>query len=198
MSPPQGIPTSLPEACQVIASGKIRAIDLGWVNGKHFFNVASLGLSVQITERLTKEVKRRWGIFAYAFTALQAIWNARPFRAEIRANNECFQVKTIQIAIGNGRYYGGGMTVAEDATIDDRRLDLYSLETQHWWEIIALQPAMRQGNLASWSNVRALHAQEIEVYTRKPRPIDTDGEITTHTPAKFRVIPKALAVITPG
>ncbi|WP_333171259.1 hypothetical protein [Microcoleus sp. S13_B4] len=103
----------------------------------------------------------------------------------------------MQIAIGNGRYYGGGMTVSEDATIDDRRLDLYSLETKDWWEIIALLPAMRQGNNTSWSNVRALHAQEFEVNTSKRRPINTDGEITTYTPAKFRVIPQALAVIAP-
>ncbi|WP_333048290.1 hypothetical protein [Microcoleus sp. S13C4] len=65
----------------------------------------------------------------------------------------------MQIPIGNGRYYGGGMTVAEDATIDDGRLNLYSLETKDWWEIIALLPAMRQGNHTSWPNVRALHAQ---------------------------------------
>lgn len=193
-----GIPTSLSAACQVIASGKIRRIDLGWVNGKHFFNVASLGLSVQITERLTKEVKQRWGIFAYAFTALQVIWKSRIFRAEIHANNKIYYVKTIQIAIGNGRYYGGGMTIAQDATIDDRRLDLYSLETNNWWEIIALLPAMRQGNHAISSNVRTLESQEIEVYTSKGLAINTDGEITTHTPAKFRVIPKALIVIAPS
>ncbi|MDB9510002.1 lipid kinase [Kamptonema animale CS-326] len=192
-----GIPTSLPEACQVIAAGQIRRIDLGWVNGKYFFNVASLGLSVQITQRLTKEVKRRWGILAYAATALQVIWQSRPFRAEIRVNNQSIRVKTIQIAIGNGRYYGGGMTVAEDATIDDQRLDLYSLETKHWWQIVALLPAMRQGNHASWPGVRALHGQEIEVRTSKSRRINTDGEITTHTPAIFRVIPKALAVFAP-
>ena len=192
------IPTDLSAACQLIASGKVRLIDLGWVNGQHFFNVASLGLSVQITQRLTKDVKQRWGVLAYAFTALQTLWSARPFRAEIRVNNQSFNVKTIQIAIGNGRYYGGGMTVAEDATIDDRRLDLYSLETKNWWEIIVLLPAMRQGNHNSWPNVRALHAQEIEINTSKRRPINTDGEITTHTPAKFRVIPQALAVIAPA
>jgi diacylglycerol kinase (ATP) len=191
------IPTDLSAACQVIASGKVRLIDLGWVNGKHFFNVASLGLSVEITQRLTKDVKQRWGVLAYAFTALQTILESRPFRAEIKVNNQSFYVKTIQIAIGNGRYYGGGMTVAEDATIDDSRLDLYSLETQHWWEIIALLPAMRQGNHSNWQKVRALHAQEIEINTSKRRPINTDGEITTHTPAKFRVIPQALAVIAP-
>ncbi|MEG4148269.1 lipid kinase [Microcoleus sp. Pol12B5] len=193
-----GIPTDLSAACQVIASGKVRLIDLGWVNSQYFFNVASLGLSVEITQRLTKDVKQRWGVLAYAFTALQTIFSARPFRAQIKIKNQSFNVKTIQIAIGNGRYYGGGMTVAEDATIDDKRLDLYSLEIKKWWEIIALLPAMRQGNHTSWPNVRALHAQEFEVNTSKRRPINTDGEITTYTPAKFRVIPQALAVIAPA
>jgi diacylglycerol kinase (ATP) len=193
-----GIPTSLPEACQVIAHGELRRIDLGWVNGKHFFNVASLGLSVKITQRLTKEIKRRWGIFAYAATALQVIWESRPFSAEIRINSQSIRVKTLQIAVGNGRYYGGGMAVVHDATIDDQRLDLYSLEIEHWWQIILLLPAMRQGRHIHWRSVRALQGQEIEVYTRKPRPINTDGEITTYTPAHFRVIPQAVAVLVPS
>lgn len=192
-----GIPNSLPEASKIIAKGQTRRIDLGWVNGKHFFNVASLGLSVKITQRLTNEVKRRWGVFAYAFTALQVVFESRPFSAEIRLHGKSIQVKTVQIAVGNGRYYGGGMTVAPDASIDDQRLDLYSLEIQHWWEIISLLPAMRQGRHIHSQNVRALHGQEIEVYTRKPRSINTDGEITTRTPAHFRVIPHALAVFVP-
>ncbi|MER3493146.1 MAG: lipid kinase [Mastigocladus sp. ERB_26_2] len=191
------IPNSLPEASKVIANGKLQRIDLGEVNGKYFFNVASLGLSVKITQRLTKEVKRRWGIFAYAFTALKVIWESRPFSAEIRLPDQSIKVKTVQIAIGNGRYYGGGMAVAPDAMIDDQRLDLYSLEIRHWWEIIPLLPRMRQGRHINARNVRALQAQEIEIYTRKPRPINTDGEITTYTPAHFRVIPKAVAVFVP-
>jgi diacylglycerol kinase (ATP) len=191
------IPNSLSEACKIIADGNLRRIDLGWVNGKHFFNVASLGLSVKITQRLTKEVKRRWGVFAYAATSLQVIWGARPFTAEIVINGESVRVKTVQIAVGNGRYYGGGMTVADDATIDDQRLDLYSLEIKHWWQIILLLPAMRQGRHIHWESVRSLQGQEIKVYTRKPRPINTDGEITTYTPAHFRVISKAIAVLVP-
>jgi diacylglycerol kinase (ATP) len=191
------IPNSLKEACNIIAQGNLHRIDLGWVNGKHFFNVASVGLSVKITERLTKEVKRRWGIFAYAATALQVIWSARPFSAEIAIDSESVQVKTVQIAVGNGRYYGGGMAVADDAAIDDQRLDLYSLEIKHWWEIVLLLPWMRQGRHIHWETVRSLQGQEIHLYTRKPRPINTDGEITTYTPAHFRVIPKAIAVLVP-
>lgn len=191
------IPNSLPEACQIIASGNLRRIDLGSVNGKYFFNVASLGLSVKITQQLTKEIKRRWGIFAYAAIAFQVIWKSRPFSAEIRVNNESIHVKTVQIAVGNGRYYGGGMAVVHDAAIDDQRLDLYSLEIDHWWQILPLLPAMRQGRHIDWPNVRALEGQEFTIYTRKPHSINTDGEITTHTPAVFRVIPQAIAVLAP-
>lgn len=192
-----GISNSLPEACKTIASGELRRIDLGWVNGKHFFNVASLGLSVKITQKLTKEFKQRWGVLAYAATALQVIWESRPFNAEIRVQDRCYRVKTVQIAVGNGRYYGGGMAVVHDAKIDDQRLDLYSLEIKYWWQIIPLLPVIRNGRHIHRQNVRALHGQEMEVYTRKPRPINTDGEITTYTPAQFRVIPKAVAVFVP-
>jgi diacylglycerol kinase (ATP) len=193
-----GIPTSLPEACKVIAAGNTRRIDLGWVNDKHFFNVASLGLSVKITENLTAQAKRRWGVFAYAVAALRVILKSRPFTAEIRVNNQTYRGKTVQIAVGNGRYYGGGMAVVHDATIDDQRLDMYSLEVKNWWEIILILPAMRGGYHVHWQQVRAVSGQEIEVITRKPRPINTDGEITTYTPAHFRVIPKALEVFVPA
>jgi diacylglycerol kinase family enzyme len=50
-----GLPKTLSGACGVIAQGRRQAIDLGWVNGKHFFNVASLGLSVKITQQLSKK-----------------------------------------------------------------------------------------------------------------------------------------------
>jgi diacylglycerol kinase (ATP) len=198
-----GIPPSVPEACQIIAGGQLRSIDLGWVNGQYFLNTASMGLSVKITRNLTSEAKRTWGVLAYAATAIQVLLKARPFQAEIRwrapnsEKEESVQVKTLQIAVGNGLYYGGGMAVAHDADVDDQRLDLYSLEVDHWWEVIFALPALRKGTQFQLSNIRTIEAQEIKVFTRKPRSINTDGEITTMTPAHFRVIPHALSVFVP-
>jgi diacylglycerol kinase (ATP) len=198
-----GIPPSVPEACQIIAGGQLRSIDLGWVNGQYFLNTASMGLSVKITRNLTSEAKRTWGVLAYAATAIQVLLKARPFQAEIRwrapnsEKEESVQVKTLQIAVGNGLYYGGGMAVAHDADVDDQRLDLYSLEVDHWWEFIFALPALRKGTQFQLPNIRTIEAQEIEVFTRKPRSINTDGEITTMTPAHFRVIPHALSVFVP-
>lgn len=192
-----GLPQTIPEACQAIAADHLRYIDLGCVNGKHFFNVASLGLSVKITKRLSSGAKQRWGVLAYAFTAMQVFSQTRPFSAELRANGESISVRTLQIAIGNGRYYGGGMAVASDAAIDDQRLDLYSLEVKRWWQMIPLLLTMRRGEHATLPWVRSIQAQTIEVYTRRPYAINTDGELTTETPATFRVVPKALAVLAP-
>ena len=191
------IPLSTPEACRVIAAGYTRPIDLGWVNGKHFFNVASLGLSVQITESLSRGTKRRWGALAYALKALQLIGQTRTFRAEIRCKGVAIPVKTIQIAVGNGRYYGGGMAVSDDAAIDDQRLDLYSLEPQHWWQAFPLLWQLPRGRQRVLPWVRVLHSHELEIATPKSFKINTDGELTVSTPARFRVMPRALTVYVP-
>jgi YegS/Rv2252/BmrU family lipid kinase len=190
-----GIPSALPEACAIIARGHLRSIDLGWVNGKYFFNVAGIGISGEINRTVSKRFKRHFGVLAYAFTAMQVLLRSRPFRAKIRTPTQTYSVKTIQITICNGRYYGSGLVVAEDAQIDDQRLDLYCIEIRHWWEMLRVLPAMLRGKTAQ--GIHTLQGQDIEIVTRKPRPIDTDGELTTHTPASFRVLPHALRVFVP-
>jgi len=192
-----GIPNSIAEACRIIAEGNLKYIDLGWVNNKYFFNVASLGLSVKITQKLNKGLKRRLGILAYAWTALQVLSKTRPFTAMIGIDGQNIKVKTLQIAIGNGRYYGGGMPIAHDAQIDDQRLDLYSLEIEHWWQIFPLLWTLPRGQQGLLSWVRTLNGKEIQIQTRKPHSINTDGEITSTTPAMFRVIPAAIGVYIP-
>lgn len=191
------IPESIAEATKIIANGEIRQIDLGHVNDQYFFNVASLGLSVKITQNLSQGAKSRWGIFAYLFTALKVIAKTRPFRAEIRYGDRSIKVKTLQIAVGNGHYYGGGMAIAKDAMIDDEHLNLYSLEIKHWWQILPVIFKLRSGEHRQLSGVRTLQEKKLEVYTRKPQKINTDGEITTTTPASFSLIPKAISVFVP-
>lgn len=193
-----GIPADLRAAAEVIVRGNIRRIDLGDVNGQPFFNVASMGLSVQLTRELTQDVKRRWGRLGYAVATVRALSHMRPFSAEIRHDGEVHRVRTVQISVGNGRHYGGGMTVEEGARVDDGKLDLYSLEFDRLWKLALVYPAFRSGRHGIWKEVRTISTSEVEIRTRRPRPINTDGELTTRTPAVFRVRPKAVAVIAPS
>jgi YegS/Rv2252/BmrU family lipid kinase len=193
-----GIPVSVPEALEVIIEGHLRAIDLGRVNGKHFFNVASIGLSAELIRHHTAERKRRWWIFAYVFSIADAYRATVPFRALVRCNGRTVRLRAIQIAVGNGRHYGGGMTVSEHAAIDDEHLDIYVIKPISFWALIALFPKLRWGRMQGSEAISVMRGGEIEIRTRRPMPVNTDGEVTTSTPARFEVVPKVLAVFVPA
>jgi YegS/Rv2252/BmrU family lipid kinase len=191
------IPPDLDAAAQIIADGRTRKIDLGIVNGEPFFNVASLGLSAELAQQLTRDIKRRYGRLGYAIVAMKVLAQARPFSATIHSETESVRVKTLQIAVGNGRFYGGGNAVEQDAAIDDQHLDLYSLELQQAWKLALMARSFRHGRHGAWREVRAVRAQEFDIRTRKPKPINADGEIVTQTPAHFSIRPASVTVFAP-
>ncbi len=192
-----GIPASLEDACRLIAAGRTHRIDLGKVNERYFFNAASIGLAVRVTHHLSPEVKGRWGILAYPRALLAALRENRAFHAEILCDGRRLRQRSIQVTIGNGRHYGGGLTIAEDAEIDDHCLNLYTLAPQSFWQLLRLAPALRRGTAGRRPGVKLMSGQDIVVRTRHPYPVDTDGELTTRTPAHFRVAADALPVFVP-
>jgi diacylglycerol kinase (ATP) len=191
------IPVDPIAASRVIVEGGTHRLDLGRVNGKHFFNVASLGLSVHVARELGVEVKRRWGVLGYPLTVWRALGQHQWFRAEIRCNARRRRVRTMQISIGNGRHYGGGMTIAADAAIDDGMLDVVSVAPRGLLELIVNLPAFRWGRHEKAPMVRHWRCSEIEIRTAQPMPINTDGEVTTETPAMIVVVPQAIEVHVP-
>jgi diacylglycerol kinase (ATP) len=192
-----GIPPDLNAAARIIGEGRTRRIDLGLVNGEPFFNVASIGLSAELAQKLTREIKRRWGRLGYGLVALRVLMQARPFSAVITSAEGTVRARTLQIAVGNGRYYGGGNAVEKTAAIDDQHLDLYSLELKQAWKLALMARSFRYGEHGAWEEVRAIRAKEFEIRTRRPRPVNCDGEIVTCTPARFTIRPSAVTVFAP-
>jgi YegS/Rv2252/BmrU family lipid kinase len=192
------LPADPVAAAQVIVDGRLRSIDLGEVNGRPFFNVASLGMSVELAKSLDGDTKKRWGRFGYALAALRLVRRLERFSVDIHGDDgTALRGKTIQVAVGNGRYYGGGMTIAPDAAPDDGLLDVYSIEVDHWMWLALMYPSFRAGRHGRWDEVHTFRCREVEIRTRRPHDINTDGEVTTQTPARFRVLPKAIRVYTP-
>ena len=192
-----GLPLDPEGVAAVILGGKTRRIDVGSVNGRPFFNVASVGLTVEITERLSHATKKRLGRLAYPWTALKVALNSQRFSAIIRCGGTIHRVRTLQITIGNGRFYGGGMVVHEDAAIDDHMLDVYSLEPNSRWSLLFMAKQFSNGEHGPLEDVRTDRSPVVEVVTRTPRAISADGEIVTVTPARFSILPDAVTVYTP-
>jgi diacylglycerol kinase (ATP) len=191
------IPQDSTEAARIIVEGRRRPIDLGRANDKLFFNIATMGLSARLARAMDRQTKRRFGAFAYALT-LARIGLGHPFEATIRTGQETIRVTAIQIAVGNGRYHGGGVIVHEAAAIDDQLLHLYALEPHSVWRLIGKLPWLLRGKHDTLTGVISLAAPAMEVSTDRRLSVNTDGELTTHTPVRFSIAPRALEVFAPA
>jgi len=191
------IPDDIGQATDVITDGLLHKIDLGRVNGRYFFNVANIGLGVHVTHQLSPELKQRWGIFSYARGLFAALKSFRPFRADIVCDGRRQRVHSIQIAVGNGRHYGGGMTVAENASIDDHRFFLYSIEPLGLWDMVKFAPFLRAGRFDERHPVALEEGRRIQVNTNRAMTVTADGEMMTRTPATFDMIAGAVTVFVP-
>lgn len=120
----------------------------------------------------------------------------RPFRAEIVTRSARVKVSTIEVAVGNGPRYGGGMRM-QDAALDDHLLHVYSLRPMRVREMIPVLVRLRRGSYADHDKVDVLAAEWLELRTSRPHWITVDGELRTRTPAQFRVLRAALQVLAP-
>ena len=77
------------------------------------------GSATELARELSPDLKQRWGRLGYAIAAIRALARARRFSAWITEDGDDDRTRTMQIAVGNGRFYGGGTVVA--AARRDRR-----------------------------------------------------------------------------
>ncbi|MFA0791625.1 lipid kinase [Microbulbifer echini] len=187
----------LGQAFDVIIDNHRQAIDLGVVNGHYFFNVANMGLGVKVTEAQDSDIKKRWGVFSYLRAFFIALGRAQKFRVDLTLDDKRYRMGSIQLAVGNGRYYGGGNLVAEEARINDAKLDLYCLRPRGLMELLGMALLVRNGKHHLAKRIFSASAERIEIETKPGLEIHADGEPVTETPATFKVIPAALQILVP-
>jgi YegS/Rv2252/BmrU family lipid kinase len=194
------IPSALPAAVDTLMNGKVVDVDLGRVDGRAYLNVASIGLSVAVTQRLTPGLKRRLGRFAYPAATLAAYRSHRPFgvRLELDDGTTLELEDLMQVALGNGRHYGGGLTVAPNASIDDHLLDVYAVEQGRLRDHVSVARLLRTGHLVEHDRVHHVTARRVRLVTDEPLEVNLDGEIAALTPATFEVDRNALHVVVPA
>ncbi|ACL40855.1 diacylglycerol kinase catalytic region [Pseudarthrobacter chlorophenolicus A6] len=195
------IPSTLPAACAALADGKVVDIDLGRVNGQPFLNVASVGLSVGVTETLSPRLKRRLGPLAYVVAAVRAYARHQPFQARLEfpgGDHPAIELENLlQVAVGNGKHYGGGNAVSPTAGIDDHTLDIYAIPGARLREHVRIARLLKDGSFVERSDVHHATTQRVLLVTDPPMPVNLDGEIATVTPADFTVERNAVHVVVP-
>ncbi len=207
-----GIPGTVEAGCDVIAQGYTARVDVGLANGRPFLNAASLGLASAIARRLTKRLKQRAGKLAYPVAAAAEVWEHQPFRVRMKADDQVVELMALQLVVGNGRYHGAGNVVAPEASLDDRRLDVYAIaapsvhngregtglgHVQDISTLARLALMIRRGEHVEHPSVVTLRTSRLFVETEPVQDVNADGENVGHTPTLFELVPAALRVYAP-
>jgi YegS/Rv2252/BmrU family lipid kinase len=182
-----GLPFTPAEAMTVAASGAVRAIDGGDLNGSLFFNVAGIGLDARIAGRLATEGHRR-GLMGYVLATV----------AELRANQTCayslqnardgsgaplstdlVDQRAMFIALANSRQYGMGATIAPKALLDDGVMEVVIIEPMNAVQIARQLPALFAGRLTEGPGIVMRSAASMDITCAEPISFHVDGEPRT-------------------
>lgn len=195
------LPTDLAEACETIVNGEVMDVDLGAIGSDRFLNVASAGLAVGVTKLLSPQLKRYIGSLAYPVAAVQAYWRHRPFSARLEFpdgdHDDVELGDLLQLAVANGRFYGGGAVVSPDAGIDDHLLDVYAIPRGTALQRLRVARHFVSGAFTEQDHVFHLTTRQVRITTTPQLPVNVDGEVGLRTPQLFRIIPGGLKVMTP-
>jgi YegS/Rv2252/BmrU family lipid kinase len=191
------IPQRLDRAVDVILAGHLRRLDAARVNDVSFINAIGIGLGPRMTREMDAGSKSQLGVLAYLKGIVQALEHQTVFRARIRSENREREGEYVQITIANGIHYGGGMTVAEDAKLDDGRLDVLLVPRQSHWSLLGNALRFRTGLTRAADSLTHWRCREIDIETDTTMDVTADGEFLTETPVECRVMPDCLSIYAP-
>src|SRR5215212_1110187 len=211
------MPTGTREAAKNLKTGETKKIDVGRIKffnhegveiSRYFLNVASFGLSASIIERVKTKNKFDWlphdllrGKATFAVSTLQEVLDLNFVTVRVRIDeNEEKTLNTINFAVANSRFFGGGMKIAPDACINDGFFDIVNIGDMRTAKILLNAYTLYNGSHLNLSEVKHINAKRVEVKSADSNNeihLETDGELPGKLPAIFEIVPEALKVRVP-
>jgi diacylglycerol kinase (ATP) len=193
------IPLNTEDSVKALITGKTKSIDLGEVTidgvKSIFSTVATMGLTGQIVDSLTRESREKLGVFSYAPAIYQALRQSS--QIPVKVNGSATYVLANQIVVSNGRLHAGVFKVSESASICDGLLSGYVLHDSGILRILRYGVELARGQQGSLGTVDEFESCEFRLETRNPTQLIVDGEPKKGKEFIFRSLPNALSVIVP-
>jgi diacylglycerol kinase (ATP) len=196
-----GIPLDTKGAVQVLA-GESRLIDLGRVTyrtldggqaARLFVNVASCGVSGLVDRYVNRSSKRLGGKISFALASLRALAEYRDRRIRLQIDGGPWEERAItSLAVANGQYFGGGMWVAPQASLDDGIFDVTLWSGFGFRDFVFKAAQLYDGRHLKLPGVSTARARKLVAESGEEVLLDLDGEQPGMLPATWEVIPGAL------
>jgi lipid kinase YegS len=184
---------------ELACTGSPTKIDVGRMNDQYFINVASAGFGAEVTATTPQDMKKLLGGMAYSIMGFVKAFQLEPYEGRLIPPNGAVKEGSMLImAVGNGRFAGGGYEVAPQASLTDGLLDIAvvsGLLPEDLNHIVGeLRDPMNPGN----EHLLYHQLSAFTIETEKPLHVNLDGEPVKGTHFEFRCIPEALSVVLGG
>ncbi|AWB91043.1 diacylglycerol/lipid kinase family protein [Aeromicrobium chenweiae] len=197
-----GLPDDPAKAALVLVSGQTREIDLiADGDGGVVVNAAHIGIGAEAAAA-ARPWKKALGPIGYAIgailTGLKGLTTPGA-RLTISVDGKQLERKkpVIQVAVGNGRFVGGGAPLLPQADPSDGELDVSVSYTESPRRRIAYAFSVRRGEHHRRDDVVYLRGTEVEVRGDALR-CTSDGELTApSTHHRWTLLPSAMTVHVP-
>lgn len=196
------IPEAPEAAVTTLRQNRVRELDVVLVrpadeDDQYLINVATGGVGALTTGAVGEEMKRRWGKLAYLREALEVARDFEVQKVSLTLDGVEKEVRAINLAVGNGRYAGGGWPAAPRANPEDGLIDLVVIGDVGLPEMLDLTPrALARSDYLDREGVFFERAKNIRVETEPPGlEFTVDGEVMGSAPFEFAIVPRALKVV---
>jgi diacylglycerol kinase (ATP) len=200
-----GVPRRSEEACRCLLSPQKRLVDLGVVeymnNGKKeerlFVNFAGFGFDAEIVRRTTQQFKALGAMPSYLLGVLTTLLFYRNHDISIEMDGELLNKRVCTVIMNNGRYGGGSMFTAPHAELTDGWLDILIVGDMSKPDLLWSIPRIYKGTHLTHPKVTMKRVKEVKVgHSSGKMQLQADGELLGEVPARFRVLPSMLNVVT--
>jgi YegS/Rv2252/BmrU family lipid kinase len=202
-----GIPSKLEDAVEIALRGETRAIDAGRVGYRAwsgepaetwFFNVAGVGMSGAVAKRTNESSKALGGKVSYLWSTLAVFARWQNTEVRVTVDGEERSGLMHEVIVANGRYLGGGMLMAPDASPDDGLFDVLLLGDLTKADLVKTMPKVYRGTHLPHPKAELLRGAAVSVDSEVALPVQLDGEQPGTTPVRFELVPQALRLKVPG
>lgn len=180
-----------------LVHGVAHPVDLGFVHGRWFINVAGCGFDAVVAERINCGFRYVRGTAAYLAATLQTLITFRPAQVRITTDGETRAMRAMLCAVANAQSYGGGMKVCPQAEMDDGLFDICIIGDAGALEFLCAFPRVFPGTHITHPKVTMLQARHVVIESDPPLPLLVDGEVIGTTPAEFTLHPRAIEIMIP-
>lgn len=179
--------------------GLLRIIgDDGTPTTKAFINITSFGMG-GVTDKLVNEAPK-WmgGRASFYIGSLRALAQYKNTPVRVLVDGELLCEEPIfNVAIANGRYFGGGMKVAPDADPSDGQFDVVAIGNISTPTALSLTGRIYTGTHTAMKNVYTARGRRVVAELIEPWSevlIDMDGETPGKLPLEATVLPSAIRI----